>query len=76
MAMLFLKVVWIIVALTYVVDTWKSIWLIDKVGESNLKTINITFEDFASVYKILRPKTWYNLLSFCGHTVLVEKGVA
>jgi hypothetical protein len=45
MAMLFLKVVWIIVALTYLVDTWKSIWLIDKVGESNLRTINLTFED-------------------------------
>jgi hypothetical protein len=45
MAMLFLKIVWIIVALTYVADTWKSIWLIDEVCESNLRTINITFDD-------------------------------
>jgi hypothetical protein len=45
MAMLFLKIVWIIVALTYVADTWKSIWLIDEVRESNLRTINITFDD-------------------------------
>jgi hypothetical protein len=44
MAMLFL-IVGIIVALTYVVDTWKSIGLIDEVGESNLMTINITIED-------------------------------
>jgi hypothetical protein len=43
--MLFLKVVWKLVALGYAVDTWKSIWLIDEVVESNLTTINITFED-------------------------------
>ncbi len=45
MAMLVLKVVWKLVALGYVVDTWKSIWLIDEVGQSNLMTINITIED-------------------------------
>jgi hypothetical protein len=45
MAKLFLKVIWIIVVLTYVVDTRKGIWLIDVVGETNLRTINITFED-------------------------------
>jgi hypothetical protein len=44
MAMLFLKIVWIIVALTDVADTWKSIWLIDEVRETNLRTINITFD--------------------------------
>jgi hypothetical protein len=44
MAMLFL-IVGIIVALTYVVDTWKSIGLIDEVGQSSLRTINITFQD-------------------------------
>ncbi len=45
MAMLFLKIVWIIVALTYVTDTQKSIWLIDEVRESNVRIINITFDD-------------------------------
>jgi hypothetical protein len=45
MAMLFLKIVWIIVALPYVADTWMSFWLIDEVHESNLRTINITFDD-------------------------------
>jgi hypothetical protein len=45
MAMLFLKIVWIIVALTYVADNWKTIWLIDEVHVSNLRTINITFDD-------------------------------
>ncbi len=45
MAMLVLKVVWKLVALGYVVDKWKSIWLIDEVGQSNLMTINITIED-------------------------------
>jgi hypothetical protein len=46
MAMLFLKVVGrILVALTYVVDTWKSIGLLDEVGESNLRTKNISFQD-------------------------------
>jgi hypothetical protein len=45
MAKLFLKVIWIIVVLTYVVDMRKGIWLIDVVGEINLRSINITFED-------------------------------
>jgi hypothetical protein len=45
MAMMFLKIVWIIVALTYVADTQKSIWLIDEVRESNVRIINITFDD-------------------------------
>jgi hypothetical protein len=46
MAMLFLKVVGrILAALTYVVDTWKSIGLLDEVGESNLRTKNISFQD-------------------------------
>jgi hypothetical protein len=44
MAMLLL-IVGIIVALTYVVDTWKSIGLIDEVGDSNLRTISITSQD-------------------------------
>jgi hypothetical protein len=44
-AMLFLKIVWIIVALTYVADTWMSFWLIDEVHESNLRTNNITFDN-------------------------------
>jgi hypothetical protein len=44
MAMLFL-IVGILVALTYVVDIWKSIGLIDEVGESSLRTISITFQD-------------------------------
>jgi hypothetical protein len=44
MAMLFL-IVGILVALTYVVDIWKTIGLIDEVGESNLRTISITFQD-------------------------------
>jgi hypothetical protein len=39
-----LKVVWIIVALTYGADTWQSIWLIDEVCESNFMTINITVD--------------------------------
>jgi hypothetical protein len=44
MAMLFL-IVGIIVALTYVVDTWKSIGHIDEVGASSLRTRSITFQD-------------------------------
>jgi hypothetical protein len=45
MAMLFLKIVWIIVALTYVADMLKSIWLRDEVHGSNLRTSNITFDN-------------------------------
>ncbi len=45
MPILCLKIVWIIVALTYAGDTRKSSWLIDEVRESNVRTINITFDD-------------------------------
>jgi len=80
MAMLFLKVVWELVALRYVVDAWKSIWLIDEVVESNLTTINITFEDevvsnfyFASKVSLLHPASLD--ISWLGFSSLVNCSV-
>ncbi len=86
MAKLFLKVIWIIVVLTYVVDMRKGIWLIDVVGETNLRTINITFEDevlsnFCFASQVLLQCTSFFISRsiicqfFVTSNVLVGKGV-
>jgi hypothetical protein len=64
------------------VDTRKGIWLIDVVGETNLRTINITFEDevlsnfyFASQVLLQYTRFFISRSIICHLNVLVGKGV-